>query len=172
MPTIFVRWMLFISSYFPLTVILFILFFNQQFILACVFLGIGIIGLAFTYIYFWVIAPRMAAIPVKISERQDKEGDVMGYVAGYLVPLVTLPLSSWQQITTLLIFLFVLGIIYVKSSMIRINPMLSICGYSLYDVTFEHDPDSYSLFTRHHIRRGETIRIVDVGRGIFLEKIV
>jgi hypothetical protein len=172
MPTIFVRCMLFISSYFPLTVILFILFANQQLVLALVFLSIGVIGLAFTYAYFWIIAPRMTAIQAKITERQEKEGDVMGYVASYLVPFVTLPLNGWQQISTLLIFILVLGIIYVKSSMIRINPMLSILGYSLYDVTFENDSDSYSLFTRRRIKRGETVRIVDVGRGIFLEKTV
>jgi len=114
----------------------------------------------------------MAAIPVKITERQEKEGDVMGYVASYVVPFVTLPLNGWQQISTLLIFIVLLGVIYVKSSMIRINPMLSLAGYSLYDVTFENDPDSYSLFTRRSIKRGETLHIVDVGRGIFLEKVV
>ncbi len=96
----------------------------------------------------------------------------MGYVASYVVPFVTLPLNGWQQISTLLIFISVLGVIYVKSSMIRINPMLSLVGYSLYDITFENDPDSYSLFTRRPIKRGDTVRIVDVGRGIFLEKVV
>jgi hypothetical protein len=114
----------------------------------------------------------MTAIQAKITERHEKEGDVMGYVASYLVPFVTLPLNGWQQIFTLSIFILVLGIIYVKSSMIRINPMLSILGFSLYDVTFENDSDSYSLFARRRIKRGETVRIVDVGRGIFLEKIV
>ena len=172
MPTIFVRCMLFISSYFPLSVILCILFVNQQPVIAWVSLGIGVIGLTFTYAYFYKIAPRMAAIPAKITERQEKEGDVMGYIASYVVPFVTLPLNGWQQISTLLIFIALLGVIYVKSSMIRINPMLSLAGYSLYDVTFENDPDSYSLFTRRTIKRGETLHIVDVGRGIFLEKVV
>lgn len=96
----------------------------------------------------------------------------MGYVASYVVPFITLPLNGWQQISTLLIFISVLGVIYVKSSMIRINPMLSLAGYSLYDVTFENDPDSYSLFARRTIKRGESLRIIDVGRGIFLEKAV
>lgn len=172
MPTIFIRCMLFISSYFPLTVILFILFVNQQPVLAWVSLGIGVIGLAFTYAYFCIFAPKMTTIHAKITERQEREGDVMGYVASYVVPFVTLPLNGWQQISTLCIFILVLGIIYVKSSMIRINPMLSIIGYSLYEITFENDPDTYSLFTRRRIKRGETVHIVDVGRGIFLEKIV
>ena len=114
----------------------------------------------------------MADISAKITERQEKEGDVMGYVASYVVPFVTLPLNGWQQVSTLLIFIVVLGVIYVKSSMIRINPMLSLAGYNLYEISFENDPDSYSLFARRSIKRGETVRIVDVGKGIFLEKIV
>ncbi len=113
----------------------------------------------------------MEPIQVKITGRQEKDGDIMGYVASYIVPFVTFPLNGWQQIPTLLVFISVLGVIYVNSSMIRINPMLSFVGFHLYDITVENDPDTYSLFTRRRIKRGETVRIVDVGRGIYLEKI-
>lgn len=171
MPTIFVRCMLFVSSYFPLTVIICILFAAQQPILAWVSLGIGVMGLILTYIYVFRIAARMTPIQVKIIGRQEKDGDIMGYIASYIVPLVTFPLNGWQQVATLLIFIVVLGVIYVNSSMIRINPMLSLVGYHLYDITVENDQDVYALFTRRRIARGEIVRIVDVGRGIYLEKV-
>jgi hypothetical protein len=171
MPTIFIRCMLFVSSYFPLTVIICILFATQQPILAWISLGIGVIGLILTYVYFFRIAARMTPIQEKITGRQEKDGDIMGYIASYIVPLVTFPLNGWQQVATLLIFILVLGVIYVNSSMIRINPMLSLVGYHLYDVTVENDPETYSLFTRRRIGRGEVVRIVDIGRGIYLEKV-
>ena len=170
MPTIFIRWMLFISSYFPLTVILWILFVIQNPLLAWISLGVGTFGLLFTMVYFFGISLKAAPIQVMIVERQEKEGDVMGYIASYIVPLVTFPLNGWQQIMTLLVFILVLGVIYVNSSMIRINPVLSLLGYHLYDITVDDSTDSYALLTRHRIKRGEKRFIVDVGRGIYLEK--
>jgi len=162
--------MLFVSSYFPLTIIICILFATQQPVLAWGSLGIGLFGLILTYIYFFKIVAGMTAIQVKIIERQERDGDIMGYIASYIVPLVTFPLNGGQQVAILLIFILVLGVIYVNSSMIRINPMLSLVGYHLYDITIENDQDVYALFTRHRIGRGALVRIVDIGRGIYLEK--
>ncbi len=172
MPTIFVRCMLFVSSYFPLTVIILILFATQQPLFAWITFGIGLVGLIFTFVYISKIAPRTAPIQVKITGRQVKDGDVMGYIASYIIPLVTFPFNGWQQITTLLIFIFVLGIVYINSEMIRINPMLNLAGYHLYEISVENGEQSYSLLTRRRIERNEVVRIVDVGSGIYLEKFV
>ena len=170
MPTIFVRCMLFVSSYFPLTLIVWILFWTQQPVLAWGALGIGLIGLILTYVYFFKIVPGMQTIQEKVTGRQIRDGDIMGYIASYIIPLVTLPLNGLQQDAVLLIFIVVLGIVYINSDMIRINPMLSILGYHLYEITVENETESYSLLTRRRIKLGETVRIVDVGRDIFLEK--
>ncbi len=96
----------------------------------------------------------------------------MGYVASYIIPFVTLPLSGWQQIASFVIFVFILGVVYVNSEdMIRVNPMLNLLlGYRLYEVTLEHGEDSYALITRRRIKRGDTVSLVTVGSGIFLEK--
>ncbi len=171
MPTIFVRCMLFISSYFPLALIMWILFLTQQPVLAWSALVIGVVGLIFTYVYFFKIAPGMAAIQGKITGRQIRDGDVMGYIASYIIPFVAFPLNGWQQIAVLLIFMIVLGIVYINSEMISINPMFSILGYHLYEITIDNEAESYSLITRRRIKRGETVRIVDMGRNVFLEKI-
>lgn len=170
MPTIFVRCMLFVSSYFPLTVIIWILFVAQQPVLAWIALGIGMLGLILTFVYFFRILATIAPIQEKITERQIRDGDVMGYIASYVVPFVTFPLNGWQQIAALLVFVVVLGIVYINSDMIRINPMLNLVGYHLYEIKVENGAESHSLITRRRVNRGDTIRIVNVGRGIFLEK--
>jgi hypothetical protein len=162
--------MLFVSSYFPLTLIIAILFWTQQPALAYGALAIGIVGLTLTYVYFFKIAPGMTPVQERVTERQIRDGDVMGYIASYIIPLVTLPLDGWQQISVLLIFVVVLGIVYINSDMIRINPMFSILGYHLYEITVENGAESFSLITRRRVRRGETIRLIDIGRNIFVEK--
>ena len=172
MPTIFVRCMLFISSYFPLALIFGILFAVQQPVLAGSVVLVGLIGLIFTLVYVFVFSRRLEPLQGKIVERQEKGSEVMGYIASYVVPFATFPLGGWQQIGAFLLFMFVLGIVYVNSEMIRVNPVLNLLGYRLYEVTVENGEDSIFLITRRHVKRGDIIRIVDVGPGIFLEKAV
>lgn len=171
MPTIFVRCMLFVSSYFPLTLIFWILFITQQPLYAWIILGIGLIGLIAMLIYFFKILPKMSPIQEKVTGRQIRDGDVMGYIASYIIPLVTFPLNGWQQMAVLLVFIVVLGIVYINSDMIRINPILNLMGYHLYEITVENGSESYFLITRRRVKLGELVRIVDIGRGIFWEKV-
>ena len=94
----------------------------------------------------------------------------MGYIASYLIPFVAIPFGGWQQGVALLIFVIVLGIVYVNSNMIHINPMLNLMGYHLYEIIVEHSERPHALITHQHIALGDTIHIIDIGDGIFLEK--
>ncbi len=172
MPTLLTRWMLFVSSYFPLAVIIAILFFQEQRILALSFLFVGLAGLLFLLGYFYIKAHRLSYERHKILSRHARGGEVMGYIASYIFPFVTFPLSGWQQIVSLLIFIGILGVVYVNSEdMLRINPTLNLLGYHLYEVTIEGGKDSYALITRRTIDQGETLHMTLIGHGIFLESI-
>jgi hypothetical protein len=170
MPTVLIRSMLFLSSYFPLTLIFFFLFVERQPIWAFVVLIIGLSGLIFMVLYFFQFAPRLSSIQERITGLQRHDGDVMGYIASYLLPFVAIPFGGWQQGVALLIFVIVLGIVYVNSNMIHINPMLILFGYHVYEITLEHSETPHSLITRRRIAKNETIHLVDIGDGIFLHK--
>lgn len=171
--TLFLRLMLFLSSYFPLAVILFILYLKDQPIVAWVSLGVGLVGLCWLLIYFFGYVPRVSPIADRVKERHGRGGEVMGYIASYIVPFATISLDGWQQITALLIFLFMLGIVYINSDdMLRINPMLNILGYRLYEVSLEHGDagETYALITRRRIKRGDTVQLATIENDIFIEQ--
>jgi hypothetical protein len=170
MPTVLIRGMLFLSSYFPLTLIFFFLFVVQHPIWAIVILALGLSGLIIMILYFFQFAPRLGSIQEKVTALQSRDGEVMGYIASYLIPFVAIPFGGWQQGVALLIFVIVLGIVYVNSNMIHINPMLNLMGYHLYEIIVEHSERPHALITRQHIALGDTIHIIDIGDGIFLEK--
>lgn len=170
MPSLLVRSLLFLSSYFPLALIFFLLFIGQQPIWAIVVLTIGTAGLIMLLLYFFQFARRLAPIQERIVGLHTRDGETMSYIASYIIPFVAIPFGGWQQALALLIFVLVLGIVYVNSNMIHINPMLNLMGYHLYEITVEHSGEPYSLITRRRIERGETLRLVDIGSGIFLEK--
>jgi hypothetical protein len=95
----------------------------------------------------------------------------MGYIASYIVPFVTFPLNGWQQETALLVFLFILGIIYVNSEdMWRINPTLNLMGFRLYEITLDQGKESYALITRRHLKHEETASLISISDGLYLDR--
>lgn len=172
MPSLFIRCMLFLSSYFPLAVIFWVIFVAQQPVLAWSAVIVGGLGLLFTLVYIFGVVSRLEPIQGKIAERHEKGSDIMGYIASYLVPFATFSLSGWQQIAAFLLFMFILGVVYINSEMIRVNPVFNIIGYRLYEVTVENGEDSIYLIAHRRVKRGDTVRMVDVSPGIFLEKVV
>jgi hypothetical protein len=170
--TLFFRLVLFVSSYFPLSVILFLLYLRDYPIVAYAALVVGLLGLLFMSVYFFGYVPRVAPHLETVRERYAHGGEVMGYIASYVVPFVSFPLGGWQQIAALLIFLVMLGIIYVNSEdMLRINPTLNLLGYRLYEVSLEqgYADETYALITRRRVKRGDTLKLVTIENGIFVE---
>ncbi|GAC1387545.1 MAG: hypothetical protein NVS4B7_20650 [Ktedonobacteraceae bacterium] len=180
MPSLPVRCMLFVSSYFPLTLIFFIFLLDKQhpllilqqpaqYLGAIIILLVGIAGLVSMWLYFRFTAPGKTLFHEKITSLQRRDGDTMSYIASYIVPFATFPLDNWQTIAALIIFVLILLVVYVNSNMIYINPMLNLCGYHFYEVTVEHSESSHYLLTQQHVVRGKTIRVVRIGDGAYLE---
>lgn len=168
---IFVRCMLFLSSYFPLFAILFVLLGDEQPVLAWSSLGVGVLGLAITYLYLKVVVFRRSPIKGEITSRHAHGSETMGYIASYIVPFVTFSLNGWRQLVALAIFIVILGIVYIYSEdMIRINPMFNLFGYRLYEVTVAQGKDSFALITHRRIKCGDSVLLTKVENGIFWEQ--
>jgi len=168
---IFVRFILFLCSYFPLFAILFVLLGGDQPVLAWIFLGVGLLGLALTYLFFKLVAFKRSPIRGDITSRHARGSEIMGYIASYIVPFVTFSLGNERQVIALIIFISILGIIYVFSDdMVRINPMFNLFGYRLYEVTSEQGKDSFALITRRRVKCGDRVLLIKVDNGIFWEK--
>src|SRR5260370_11706155 len=170
MPRLPVRCLLFFSSYFPLSLIYCFVLFEKHRNWAIVSLLIGLISLIGLYLYFWFIAPKKTAFHEKIIDFHRHDGDIMSYIASYIVPFISISLDGWVQLLSVGVFIFVLLILYVSSNMIYINPMLNVFGYHLYEVTFEGSELSYYFITRHNVVRKKIIQVLRIGEEAFLEK--
>ncbi len=168
MPSLFVRCLLFISSYFPLTGIFCILLWEKDWHWALGILLLGIVGLSVMLLYFLRVVPSRTPSNEKIVTLDRHDGDVLSYIASYLVPFVSFDLKS-AQIWAIPVFIAVLLIIYVNSNMIYINPMLNVLGYHLYEITIEKDDTAFYLLTRQRVAEHSPIRVVHIGDTTFVQ---
>ncbi len=164
--------MLFFCSYFPLTLIICILLFGKWplWAIALLFGIVGIGSLLATWLYFSLMRRRAYVEQKKVIDFASRDAEVMSYIASYLIPLVTFPLGTAQQIAVLFVFIVVLLIIYVHSNMIYINPMLNVAGYRLYEVEIEHSKRPHYYIARKPLERDQEIRFVRLSNDIYLER--
>jgi hypothetical protein len=165
-----IRILLFLSSYFPLFAIFFVQLLNDCLPLALFFLGLGSLGIVGTIIYLAVLN-TIEPEPLKVAEVRKRGAEAMGYVVGYLIPFLDVPLDGLEQWIALGVFLFVLGVLYVTSNMVYLNPMLNLAGYHLYEVKFTNGTTRF-LITRRSRRMlpGENLKVVEVGEDVVVEK--
>lgn len=93
----------------------------------------------------------------------------MSYVVSYIIPFLSTPFNGWQQGIALTMFFGMLGILYINSAMIHINPMLNLVGYHLYEAVLD-DGITYSLIARKRVGRGQILSVVKIGDDILMAK--
>jgi hypothetical protein len=167
-PSVITRLLLFLSSYFPLSLIFFVVLVQEHRYVAIVILTVGAAGLLWMLQYLRK-AQTISAIHLNIAAFHRRDTEAMAYIVTYIIPFLVIPLHGWKEGIALSIFFVVLGILYVNSNMIHINPMLNLLGYHLYEITTE-DGGVHSLLSRRSIRHRGTIAAVKLQDDIFLEK--
>lgn len=77
---------------------------------------------------------------ISVESWDTKDAETLGYLATYLIPLLAIDLSDFDDVLALGVFAFVLGIVYCNSSLIYTNPMLNLFGYHVFTVKETNGP--------------------------------
>ena len=124
---------LFLSSYSPLFALLALRTYHKStpmFDLSCAALIAALIGIAM----FLLAAALGNRETHRVLSAESRDGDIAGYVTAYLLPFLGIFGASWRDVLALALFIALIGVIYVQSRMIYINPVLILLGYHLYSV--------------------------------------
>lgn len=169
MPSVLARAVLFLSGYLPLFLIFTIQSFPKYRYWALAPLGIG--GLAaMGLLTFMRWVQTSEARPIEIQSVQRKDSEVIAYIFAYVFPFLGFDIQDASNALGLAVFFLVLMVLNVSSNMIHINPVLSLLGYHLYEVTLA-EGDAHTLITgRSRLVRGTRLESVLVGDGISMEK--
>lgn len=168
MPSIFIRFLLCLSSYFPLAVIFAIqFFFKGNWWGGIGALVIGFVGLIGIGVYFLFVR-RLESMKVEMESVVRRDGEAMSYIVSYLLPFIALPSGDAASCVSLGVFLAVLVVLYMNSDMMHINPMLNLMGWHIYEITLT-DGETQTLISRRRARKGRKANVIQMGNDILLE---
>ena len=160
------RFLLFVSSYFPAFLILFILLLDTFPWLAWTALGVGLLGLVALALVLGYLS-RQNARTLTVQACRSQGTEAMTYFINYVVPFLSGLLESRNSAIAFIVYFIVLGILYTNSNLIHINPMLNLAGYQIYQVEFEKDVP-VALISRGRVAPNATVRVASAGDDICL----
>lgn len=163
----FSRYVLFASSYSPLTLAFAVLYLRSSRPTAVVLFAFAAASVALLVAMLRVVN-GMARQPLVVENTARKDSDTLSYLATYLIPFALSPPKDAYELGALAIFVIVLGFLYVNSNMIYINPVLNAMGYHLYEVTPQNSKRTVILLSRTSDDVPELVNVVEISRRIYV----
>lgn len=95
-----------------------------------------LVGIYFL-IYLLIKHNDLVQDKIKISKIENVTSESMTYIITYLVPFLSLKLHSVIDLYCIIILIMTIGIIYINSDMLYINPLLHFFGYRTFKISGE-----------------------------------
>jgi hypothetical protein len=159
---------LFTSSFAPLLVIFALLntFGSGWPSVACLIVaGASVVGL----FGFLRLAQRLAVVRPTASSAQARDQDIVGYVVTYLLPFASLGASSWRERLAIVLFIALVGVLYLRAGLHYVNPLLALARYRLFEVELKTGRSVIVISPRRYIRPGEELPLRALSETIFIE---
>ena len=105
---------------------------------------------------------------VKIKEVENKNSEAIGYISTYIVPFIFQDTNDLFDLTSILIVLVIIFVIYTKSNMVVINPILNIT-HNLFQIEYLQNSNtrkSLLITELNDIEEGQEIKINQISKGI------
>ena len=132
-------------------------------ILAITFSGLAVVVLA--------VAKRTTPVELEIAGFRPRDAEVVSYLVTYLLPFLMVRSPNFRDMVALGLFLSIIGILYVRSNMIYVNPLLALIGYHLYAIAIvEQDRGSAWLLTKKEEGSPGHMLAVKLVGNVWIEK--
>jgi hypothetical protein len=160
---------LFLSSYSPLFAVFALLnsFGGGWPTRVCI--GIVVAGLLFPVVVF-LVAKRLAPQSLHVESSQIRDGDALAYIATYLVPFAAVTATTARERGALGLFVFLIAVLYVRSELFYINPILALVGYRLFQVATPSGASVVLLTRRRFLRSGIDLSARRLGNYVYWEE--
>jgi hypothetical protein len=181
--TLFSKLILFLTSYIPLGIICLIIdfekfefpFFKHE---VCTVLLAPLIILLLPLLYLLIHHYKTKPAgreKMNIIKVENMDSQLLSYIFTYIVPFLGFP--SERRIYVALFLLFIIGVLYIRSEMIGINPILALFGYHIVKVEWKKDSweqeqsQTAMLITRldyYKIKHSKNVNAIQMHNELYL----
>jgi hypothetical protein len=107
--------------------------------------------------------------PVTIKDVKNKNSEAIGYIATYIIPFLFQSLNGWYECISVLFLLAIIYRIYINSSLLLINPILSF-KFSIYEIEYldgTKEKNGLIISRNKYLQDDEDIKIYEIGHKLF-----
>jgi hypothetical protein len=161
-----VKFLLFASSYTPLFLILILQYLeidDWKFLVGLI--SLAVINVVWILLLFFV--EKWGRRDFTVKKAVNKTSDTLNYVITYVVALVSLDFTKWQDWVSLLILLSVIYAIFIHSNLLFVNPMLNLFGYKFYEVEVK-EGGTVTIISKKRLKADMKISIKKISDDIFI----
>lgn len=178
MPNAVFAFALFLSSYAPAFVILAVRAYDRSWLMFWAAVVLLVVSLA-AFLVFLKVLRRGGPFRSVVEEVEPRDAEMAAYVATYLLPFLTVTGANAQDVIALGLFLFFIGVLWVGSGMIYLNPLLRLARVHVYVVRVRplSDPSapadtlprSFLMSRESDLRVGSEVRVQTMGRSVLTD---
>jgi hypothetical protein len=111
---------------------------------------------------------------LRIADIGNDAANSLAYLVTYVVPLIGLGAGDPYELASVGLLVAIIGVVYVESEMITVNPTLMLFGFHIYKIVYGDKQSGY-LVSRQSISavkgiNGGAIHAVQITKNVFLEK--
>tara|TARA_R110000868_G_scaffold163179_1_gene395317 strand:+ start:1870 stop:2487 length:618 start_codon:yes stop_codon:yes gene_type:complete len=107
--------------------------------------------------------------PITIKDVKNKNSEAIGYIATYIIPFLFQSFNGWYECLSVLFLMAIIYRIYINSSLLLINPLLSF-KFSIYEIEYEENKKNKNglIISRNkYLQDDANIKIYEIGHKLY-----
>jgi hypothetical protein len=162
----YVKIFLFLSSYAPLFLILAIKNYTETYLV----IGMGVLILISVIFSLYVIgkSSKMNGDYHEVKEVEDKSNQFLEYIIAYIIPFLGFNTTSIPDLISLGIIFVLIGLLYIRSDLVYMNPLLNLMNYNLYKIN--DGKNGLMIITKEEVTVGKKVRIYFISKKVGVAK--
>lgn len=107
--------------------------------------------------------------PVTVKDVKNKNSEAIGYIATYIIPFLFQSFTGWYECLSVLFLMAIIYRIYINSSLLLINPLLSF-KFAIYEIEYEENRKNKNglIISRNkYLQDDANIKIYEIGHKLY-----
>lgn len=107
--------------------------------------------------------------PVTVKDVKNKNSESIGYIATYIIPFLFQGFNGLYECLSVLFLLAIIYRIYINSSLLLINPLLSF-KFAIYEIEYEQNKKNKNglIISRNkYLQDDANIKIYEIGHKLY-----